>query len=180
MLRARRRIGVPVRLKGVAVAAIGAVRYTAWLRALLLGVVAFGVFNMHSLGHAGPHDPFVVGGVAAAGEAHSSNVMDGVAEYGLQAPNGGTCPSDPCTVQVGDAVPASDQGRDGHGRTLTVLIVCLAVLAGVGVLALLALRRQRSRPRTLRPPRFARIAPLGFGSLPNFPLQLVSVAVLRT
>ena len=167
------------RPEGVAVATNGTMRYTAWLRALLLGMVAFGVFNMHSLGHAGPHDPLVIGGAAAAAADRDGTGPAGVAERTVPAPEGDTCPAGACAAAM-DAGAASEPGRGGHGRTVAVLIVCLAVLAGVGVLALLALRRRSVRARRLRPPWLAHLARGGPSRRPDFPLLLVRVAVLRT
>jgi hypothetical protein len=137
------------------------------LRLLLLALLSVGVVGMHTIGHSTDHHSIAT---AAAGGAA---MMDGP---GPSAAMAGTCHGDcgahgPLTVWPGlrpDPVPGGAAS----------MIVCLAVLFGVGLVALLSRalgRRAGPVPRGAPP---ATTGPLRAGS--TFPLRLVDVAVLRT
>jgi len=104
-------------------------------RLILLACTLFGLATMHTLGHAGPHlhghDHHLAEAVAAvSGSAHALDVMSEVAE---PAP-GGVC----------DGGCAHGPGPAPHGGTAG-WSVCVAVLAALAVIFLLALVVARSR-----------------------------------
>jgi hypothetical protein len=150
------------------------------LRLLLLALLSVGVIGMHTVGHANDHSswdgPSSETVNHAAGPAMAPT--DGVASWLTDA-------TDPCDGNCGGitAVAAvrpgsdTDPAPDGTG----LLIVCLAVLGGLGALALLAgalARRHRALARepSACPARPARAAPT---LVHRFPIRLVEVAVLR-
>jgi hypothetical protein len=139
------------------------------LRLLLLALLSIGVIGMHTVGHATDHGP-------------SSEPFDHVAG----AASWLTDAAHPCDGDCGGITPVaavrpgseSDPAPDGAG----LLIVCLAVLGGLGALALLAsalARRHRALARAAGacPARPAGAAPL---LVHRFSIRLVDVAVLRT
>ena len=148
-------------------------------RLLLLALLSVGVIGMHTVGHANDHSswdgPSSEPSNHAAGAAMAS--MEGAASWLTDAvdPCDGNCGGiTPVAVRLGSG---SDPAPGGSG----LLIVCLAVLGGLGVLALLA-RALARRHRTLAgaasayPARSARTAP---ALVHRFSLRLVDVAVLR-
>jgi len=146
------------------------------LRALLLGVLAVGVVSMHTIGHASGHD----------GRTSLAMVASGAGEMpAADQPDRATDAGDPCDAHLCAAavpVPAThDRSPGGNHRDAGLVIICLAVLAGLGVLALLAagITRRRAGPLPAgRPARGGRNTDLAL--MPSFTLRLVGVAVLRT
>jgi hypothetical protein len=150
------------------------------LRLLLLALLSIGVIGMHTVGHANDHSswdgPSSNTATHAAGAAMAAS--DGVVSWLTDA-------VDPCDGHCGGAAPvaAVRPGSDSDpvpGST-GLLIVCLAVLGGLGALALLASTLAR-RYRT--PAGAVRVNSTGFaGTAPTvfhrFSIHLVEVAVLR-
>jgi hypothetical protein len=138
-------------------------------RLLLLALLSVGVIGMHTIGHSAEHHSWEAmagtGGVAMADDPapRPAAVVD-------------ACDGD-CGSHRFAVWPDSGPHRMPGGTGL--MIVCLAVLLGVGVLALLShamARRAGPVPRGA-PPGTTRFPRTGL-TLP-FPLRLVDVAVLR-
>lgn len=146
-------------------------------RLLLLALLSVGVIGMHTVGHTYDHSAWV--GPASDTVTHAAaTVADGMV-------SGVTDAVDPCGGHCGGATPV-DAVRPGSDSDPVpvgtgLLIVCLAVLGGLGALALLAsifTRRYRTSVRAVRghsshstgaaPPVVHRLS-----------IHLVEVAVLR-
>jgi hypothetical protein len=148
------------------------------LRLLLLAVLGISVIGMHTIGHSTDHHLWVAppadGTSDVAGDAATAGRV-------MQPPFAG---ANPCDGDCGShgaltmwTVPGSHQVPDVAG----LMTVCLAVLVGTGLLALLShvLARTGPVPRG-SPPGTAQLRQTWFTLAPRFPLRLVDVAVLRT
>jgi hypothetical protein len=147
-------------------------------RLLLLALLSVGVIGMHTVGHANDHSSWEGPSSDTVTHAAGAAAADGVVSWLAAA-------VDPCDGHCGGATPvtAVRPGSDSDplpGST-GLLIVCLAVLGGLGALALLAsalARRHRASPGAVRgnPSRSAGTAP---PVVHRFSIHLVEVAVLR-
>jgi hypothetical protein len=164
------------------VAAIAVGLRGAVLRVLFFGVLAIGVLSMHTIGHSSEHEGWVpasaVGpGPAAAGAAAPD--LAGPAPL-AQPPADGSdgCDGVACT---GSPARAGDDGGYPLGGN-RFAVICLAVVVGVAIAALLAagLARDRRARAPAGSPGPAGTRQSGQGRTPGFPLRVVEIAVLRT
>lgn len=149
-------------------------------RLLLLALLSVGVIGMHTVGHANDHSSW--NGPSAEVSSHAAGAamapMEGAGSWLTDA-------VDPCDGNCGGITPVaairpgseSDPTPDGTG----LLIVCLAVLGGLGAWALLAnvLARRHGAlagAGSVYPARSIRDAP---ALIHRLALRLVDVAVLR-
>jgi hypothetical protein len=149
------------------------------LRLLLLALLIVGVVGMHTVGHSGDHgswhgpspEPAGHGAAAAAPPGGATSWLADAAD-----PCDGHC--DGGLAPVPAVPPGPDPGPDGTG----LLIVCLAVLGGLGALALLAGALTRRRRAVARAPGARRARPVRVAPtlVHPFSIRLVEVAVLRT
>jgi hypothetical protein len=148
------------------------------LRLLLLAILSLGVIGMHTVGHASDHTSWEALSARADGHAAATAAAEGAVPRLTDA-------ADPCHGGCGTAGPVAAYLRSGlnpaHGGT-GWFVICLAVLFGLGVLAMIASAlagRVLAVPRaasagTARSPQAERELVSGFA------LRLVDVAVLRT
>ncbi|WP_203930630.1 hypothetical protein [Virgisporangium ochraceum] len=144
------------------------------LRLLLLALLSIGVIGMHTVGHASDHTSGPSGHRADAAVTPEGDVPR-LTDAGH--PCDGTCGGGTVPVGAVRSGPDPDPAPVGAG----LLVVCLAVLGGLGVLALLAGARAARRPGA-RPARVDPAHPTRAASapVPRFPMRLLDVAVLRT
>jgi hypothetical protein len=156
-----------VRAVEVSVAGMGA----GLLRLMLLAVLSVGVIGMHTIGHSGDHGSWETSGHEAGA------AMPGTAAWladAMDLCDGDCAPATPVAARPG---PGSDPVPGGTG----FVVMCLAVLAGLGVVALLAsflARTHRSVVGTTGPPP-TRSPRAGPAPAFMFAARLVDVAVLR-
>jgi hypothetical protein len=141
-------------------------------RLLLLALLGIGVIGMHTVGHSTDHHSW---------EALATGTSNGIGDVSdvAMAAAADTCDGD-CGSHGSLAIwPDSGSHRVPGGTGL--MIVCLAVLFGVGVLALLsrALARWAGPVPRGAPPGSTPFPQTGLASGRPFPLRLVDVAVLR-
>jgi hypothetical protein len=148
------------------------------LRLLLLALLSVGVIGMHTVGHASDHTSWEALSAGTDDHAAVTAVADVAAPWLADA-------ADPCHGGCGAVGPVAAYLRSGsdpaHGGD-GWFVICLAVLLGMGVLAMIASAltgRVRAVPRaafrgTLRTRR------PGTELVPGFALRLVDVAVSRT
>jgi hypothetical protein len=149
---------------------------TGALRLLLLAILSLGVIGMHTVGHSTDHH-----GWDALSEGASSHAVSGVMGKDGPSLTGG---ADSCDGNCGIAtapVMANRSGSDPARDSAGVVVMCLAVLFGLSVLALIAgavasLHRPVPGAASASWARFRRAGPV----LSGFALRLVDVAVLRT
>jgi hypothetical protein len=146
------------------------------LRLLLLAILSLGVIGMHTVGHASDHTSWEALSAGADSHAAATALTEGATPSLADA-------ADPCHGGCGTAGPVAAYIRSGldpaHGTGW--LVICLAVLVGLGVLAMIAgalAGRVRAVPRTTAGT--ARSPRVGRELVPGFALRLVEVAVLRT
>jgi hypothetical protein len=149
------------------------------LRLLLLALLSVGVIGMHTVGHANDHSSWDGSSSETINHAAGAAMtpMDGAASWLTDA-------ADPCDGNCGGITPVAvrlSSGSDPAPGGSGLLIVCLAVLGGLGALALLAsalARRHRvlARAGSAYPAHSAGAAP---ALVHRFSLRLVDVAVLR-
>jgi hypothetical protein len=145
------------------------------LRLLLLALLSIGVMGMHTVGHSSDHSSWDALSSHAAGAA-----MADAASWLTDAPA-------PCDGDCGAAVAVTVAVRPGPGSDPVpggtgLVIVCLAVLGGLGALAMLASAlagRHIAAPRTASHCR-QRPTRAGPERMAGYALRLVDVAVLRT
>jgi hypothetical protein len=140
------------------------------------------VIGMHTVGHASDHDPWEMLSAGVSSHAVDAATAEGTGPWLTDA-------APPCDRSCGTAVPGTAfraSGSDPAPGGANLVIVCLAVLFGVGVLAMLASAfagRRRIVPRAAAactagsPGAIRALVP---GLVPGFALHLVDVAVLRT
>lgn len=159
-------------------------------RLLLLAVLSLGVFGMHTVGHASDHHSWEAlsegtsGHAAGAAEAVMAERV--VAEAAMPEAAGPWLAggADPCDGTCGTAGPVvayRGAGSDPDGSGGGLVIMCLAVLFGLGVLAMLAgawARRHRTAHSAASAHR-SRSPRAGPGFAPALALRLVDAAVLR-
>jgi hypothetical protein len=145
------------------------------LRLLLLALLSIGIIGMHTVGHSTDHHSWAASSANGASDVTGAGMVDSVAQQ-LTAMTE-TCDGDcgahgPLTVW-----PGSDPVPGGAG----LMIVCLAVLCGVGLWALVshALARRAGPVPRGGPPGTTSLRQTGLGLVSRFPLRLVDVAVLR-
>lgn len=162
-------------------AAVAAGLHAAVLRVLFLGMLAVGVIGMHTVGHADAHDGWAM--LSSAGGTTGHMTPAAYTSQVADAPGrGDPCDQDQC-LGAGRAPMSDDPGPARSPGGTGVVVICLAVFFGTGLLALLAAALSRRRhsaalPRGWRAryvPRRARRS-----SPPWLTLRLVEVAVLRT
>jgi hypothetical protein len=137
-------------------------------RLLLLALLSIGVIGMHTIGHSPDHH------WEALATAAGSSTGD-VTDFAMAGTCDGDCGSHGSLAVWAD--PGSHRMPGGTG----LMIVCLAVLVGAGVLALLSHALARSAGPGARgaPPGTTQLPHTGLALGPPFPLRLVDVAVLR-
>jgi hypothetical protein len=168
--------------RGVSVQAATACLRTAVLRALLLGALAIGVLGMHTVGHASGHDRWVPFSVAVNGSHHASSGDVDVAADQQRGDTAHRCPPWSCAAAMPDlVVPGPGSGENNHD--VGIVVMCLAVLGGIGLLALFAAvlvwRRYRVPPPR-RLPGAGGVVWARPDRVSTLTLRLVTVAVLRT
>jgi hypothetical protein len=151
---------------------------TGAVRLLLLAVLSVGVIGMHTVGHASDHTSWQALSARADGHAAATAAAEGAVPRLTDA-------ADPCHGGCGTVEPVAAYLRSGldpaHGGA-GLVVVCLAVLFGLGVLAMIASAvggRGRAVPRTAAPGT-GRSQRAVRGLVPGFALRVVDVAVLRT
>ena len=147
------------------------------LRLLLLALLSLGVIGMHTVGHSTDHHAWDALSDAGSGHAVTGVVADGDGPWLTDGahPCGGTC------AVAAPAMAFRGTGSDPAQGDVGVVVMCLAVLLGLGVLAMIAgalAGRHRPGPGAASASwaRVRRAGPVP----PGFALRLVDVAVLRT
>lgn len=153
-------------------------------RLMLLALLSVGVIGMHTVGHSGDHGSWQTSpnGTSghAAGTAMPQAAMAGAADAVTWLTDAADLCDGDCGIAASVVVRLGSGSDPVHGGA-GLVVMCLAVLAGLGVLALLAsslARRHRSvagtaATRSTRSPRAGPAPALMFAS------RLVDVAVLR-
>jgi hypothetical protein len=147
------------------------------LRLLLLAVLGIGVIGLHTIGHSADHHSWVAPSANGVSDVTGMVMVDRVRPP--QTAMADTCGGD-CGAHGSLSIWSASDSRPGPGGA-ELMTVCLAVLLGVGLLALLsrALARAGPVPRGARPGA-TRLQRTGLALASRFPLRLVDVAVLRT
>jgi hypothetical protein len=156
---------------------------TALLRVLLFGMLAVGVLGMHTVGHASGHDGWVAPSLTTSLSDHMAPTGGAKLSADQQPVDSGHgCPAGSCAAAAPGRA-TSDPGSGQDHRSVGIVVMCLAVLFGVGLLALpagLLLRRRRRRRPVGRLPDAGVVARVRPDPVSSSALRLVRVAVLRT
>jgi hypothetical protein len=146
------------------------------LRVLLLALLGIGVIGMHTVGHSTDHHSWAAPSANGASDVTGVAMVDnpGPQQIAMADTCGGDCGSHRSLTVWPDSGNHPIPGGAG------LMIVCLAVLFGAGLLTLLshALARAGPVPRGALPDT-TRLPRTGFALVSRFPLRLVDVAVLR-